>query len=144
MNTDSKRTTSSLCQLTDADFVLAWDAASPSTATPEVVKAFCENSCLTQNVVINVPSRENLADLSRMCPNGIGLESFPFIENMKLAGILRGDEPIFALGKTEPENTMSEIQEDVPKPPRSAASQYFRSGWFIATSLAIAVGFCQL
>lgn len=45
--------------------------------------------------MLNAPTEENLQDLARMCPNGFGLNQFPFLENMKDAGVVTGDEAIF-------------------------------------------------
>lgn len=52
--------------------------------------ALCANSCLTQAVVLNAPTEENLDDLRKMCSNII-IEVYPFIEAMLFANLVVND-----------------------------------------------------
>lgn len=74
--------------------VISWYAAS-AKAEAQVV---CADSCLTQNVVLNVPSQDSLDDLRGMC-DGIGIESYPFIDAMLFANLIEDDNGrVVALG----------------------------------------------
>lgn len=81
------RETNKLCEISDRDFRIAWGAASAQSATSQATKIFCADNCLTQTVVLNVPSEENLEDLREMC-SGIKIENYPFIDAMVFANLV--------------------------------------------------------
>lgn len=51
---------------------------------------FCADNCLTQTVVLNAPTAENLADLKDMCGD-IKIEDYPFIDAMVFADLVEDD-----------------------------------------------------
>lgn len=82
------RVTNELCTITQADYELAWNAATADTANTDAVAAFCADNCLTQTIVLNAPTQENLNDLQLMCKNEKILD-YPFIEHMIFAKLVR-------------------------------------------------------
>ncbi|RPA71478.1 hypothetical protein BJ508DRAFT_91787 [Ascobolus immersus RN42] len=98
--------TKTLCELTALDYELAWDAASSDGASRQTIQAFCADTCLTQNVILNAPTEANLEDLNRMCGSTLGIERFPFVENMVDAGILSEDQPILTMKDSKESSTV--------------------------------------
>lgn len=69
---------------------IIWNATSASPATDLATQALCADSCLTQTVVLNAPSGDNLDELREMC-DGISIEGYPFIEAMLFANLVVDD-----------------------------------------------------
>ena len=74
--------------ISQADYELAWNAATADSPGSAAVKAFCDDNCLTQTIVLNVGSQENLNELESMCGKSVDIQSMPFIEHMVFAGLL--------------------------------------------------------
>lgn len=70
---------------------IIWNATSASPATDLATQALCADSCLTQTVVLNAPSGDNLDELREMC-DGISIEGYPFIEAMLFANLVVVEE----------------------------------------------------
>ncbi|KAI5845282.1 hypothetical protein DFP73DRAFT_526724 [Morchella snyderi] len=87
-----------LCMITEEDYVIAWDAVSADTASDASVQRFCADNCLTQSVVLNVPSAENIEDLREMCSD-IEIEEFPFIDAMVFANLIEENNGISVITK---------------------------------------------
>lgn len=83
----SRRQTNKLCEVSDR---IIWNATSASPATDLATQALCADSCLTQTVVLNAPSGDNLDELREMC-DGIRIEDYPFIEAMLFANLIVDD-----------------------------------------------------
>lgn len=78
-----------MCLISQADYELAWNAATADSANSDAVKAFCSDNCLTQTIVLNVGTQENLNELESMCGGRVDIQSMPFIDHMVFAGLLR-------------------------------------------------------
>ncbi|KAF8463434.1 hypothetical protein BDZ91DRAFT_305677 [Kalaharituber pfeilii] len=81
--------TNELCLISQADYELAWNAATADSANDAAVKSFCSDNCLTQTIVLNVGTQENLSELQSMCGDRVDITQMPFIEHMVFAGLLR-------------------------------------------------------
>lgn len=68
---------------------MAWNAATADTPEEGAVRAFCSNNCLTQTIVLNVGTQDNLNELSRMCGSQVNIAGMPFIPHMVFAGLIR-------------------------------------------------------
>ncbi|RPB04142.1 hypothetical protein L873DRAFT_1729979 [Choiromyces venosus 120613-1] len=81
--------TEKICDISQSDYEIACEAITAETANSAAVREFCSDTCLTQTVVLNVPTEENLDDMKEMCKTNI--TDFPFIEAMQFAGLIKRD-----------------------------------------------------
>ncbi|KAG0135828.1 hypothetical protein HOY82DRAFT_667746 [Tuber indicum] len=81
--------TKDFCDISQSDYEIAWEAATAETANSAAISEFCDDSCLTQTVVLNAPTEENLDDIKEMCETNITV--FPFIDAMQFAGLIKRD-----------------------------------------------------
>ncbi|PWW76587.1 hypothetical protein C7212DRAFT_344178 [Tuber magnatum] len=81
--------TEKICDISQSDYELAWEMATSEAADSVAISEFCNDSCLTQTVVLNVPTEGNLNDMKKMCGTNIG--KFPFIDAMLFAGLIKRD-----------------------------------------------------
>ncbi|CUS15887.1 unnamed protein product [Tuber aestivum] len=86
---ENRRGTERICGISQSDYELAWEVATSETADSVAVGEFCDDNCMTQAVVLNAPTEENLGDLKGMCGTDIG--GFPFIDAMLFAGLIKRD-----------------------------------------------------
>ena len=86
-----------LCDISEEDFILAWNAAVEEFAQNGgdrgvQKRAFCENSCLVQTIVLTEPSEANLRDLQTMCRNGGEVKGVGFLGELEFAGLVEETE----------------------------------------------------
>ncbi|KAG0636044.1 hypothetical protein HOY80DRAFT_388099 [Tuber brumale] len=81
--------TEKICDISQSDYEAAWEAVTAETANSAAVREFCDDNCLTQTVVLNAPTEENLDEIKEMCETNIA--EFPFIDAMQFAGLIKRD-----------------------------------------------------